>query len=92
MINVMVIDDHKMFRDAIVDKLNSRENVNVIYETGSGKDAIIKSKFLVGLPYLINHHSKQFTMKSKSKIALLTKFIMHLVFPEEGKFGRGCKP
>ena len=85
MIKVMVIDDHKMFRDAIVDKLNSRENLQVIYETGSGKDAIIKSEFLnpdiiimdISLPDIDGiEASKEILKVCNCKIILLSMYKM----------------
>jgi DNA-binding NarL/FixJ family response regulator len=43
-IKVLVVDDHQLFREGIVNLLFSAENVEVIAQAGDGQDALEKAK------------------------------------------------
>ncbi len=81
---IMVVDDHTMFRQAIISKLITCNEVEVIYETGRGEEAIIFAERLspdivimdISLPDIdgIEASKKIIAQNSKCSIILLSMY------------------
>ncbi len=85
MIRVMIVDDHKMFRDGIKKILEAEENIQIIAEADHGKDCLKKWKNInpdvlilnIGMPIMDGIETLQYFVKKKKKpkILVLTGYI-----------------
>jgi len=84
MINILLADDHKLFRDVLVPVLNSQPDMNVVGEATTGREAIELSKNLhpdlvlldFGLPKVNGLEAMHSILKDRreTKVVFLTVF------------------
>ena len=86
MINILIADDHKLFRDVVVPMLNSQPDMKVVGEAATGREAIKLNKELkpdlilldFGMPKVNGLQAMHNILKDRPK----TKIIFLTVFAE----------
>jgi len=84
MINILLADDHKLFRDVLVPALNSQPDMTIVGEATTGREAIELNKELkpdlilldFGLPKVNGLQAMRSILKDrpKTKVVFLTVF------------------